>query len=379
MRFRIPRINNYYKLGLLCLIIKTVFGTSNILGIGGIADTILSVIGAAFLFVSVMKRGCKPIAYYAYIAVTALAAYTSYRIGNLRILMVVILCIAASRQNIDETINMMFFYETIFLLMHVVLAPVTSLFGVDNWIYMSGKMKYTFGFGHPNVFSCLLLNVLLMWSWMNYDKLKIRHVVAQVFVVLFFYIFTGTRAALISIICFLLLVCYRKFIRADMRLAVRFIIPAMTLGSVMSIFLYIARNPIAVALNKLLSTRVKLGAYWFTQKGITMFGQNLNNTNAVWDSVWQLSGTVTFDNIYTYLLINIGIIWLVLLGILFYRISFMKNAKYNLFLIVWALYGITEVHGINPVMVFPILLIAVNSGMSKTSVKLKARPKKQRA
>ena len=110
-----------------------------------------------------------------------------------------------------------------------------------------------------------------------------------------------------------------------------------------------------------------------------MFGQNLNNTNAVWDSVWQLSGTVTFDNIYTYLLINIGIIWLVLLGILFYRISFMKNAKYNLFLIVWALYGITEVHGINPVMVFPILLIAVNSGMSKTSVKLKARPKKQRA
>ncbi len=355
-----PKINTLFRLGLLCLMIKTIFGSSNILRIEGIADDVISVLGAAFLLLSVMKKGCKPITYVVYMTIVGLAAYTSYRIGNLRIIMVVALCVAANRQDIDKTIKFLFVYETFFLLFHVFAAVATSAFGKNNFVYMSGQMKYTFGFGHPNTFSCLLTNVLLMWSWLNYDRLRISHVFAQIFIVLFFYAFTGTRTILLSIFIFVALLCYMKVTRYDLHLIVRYIIPVAVICHIAAIFMFLAGHPVAIALNKLLSTRIKLGAYWYTLKGFSLFGQNVQGTIVEWDEVWQLAGEIPFDNIYTYLFMNIGFAWLAVLGFFFYRLSFKKNAKYNLFLIMWALYGVTEVHGINPVMLFPLLLLASN-------------------
>lgn len=364
MKYKVPKINTYFKLGMLCLVIKTIFGTSNILRIEGVVDDLLAVMGSAFLLGSVLKKGCKTLTYCVYMTLIALAAYTSYRTGNLRMLMIVAFCVASHRQNINETIRFLFCYETFFLLLHVIIALATSMFGKNNSIYMSGEMKYTFGFGHPNTFSCLLTNVLLMWTWLNYERLRKIHILIQILLVLFFYVFTGTRTILITVFVFAMLFCYLKVSCRDMSLLVRYLIPIAVVCHMIVIPMYINGHPLAVLLNKILSTRVKLGAYWFTQKGLSVFGQNLMNAQAVWDEVWQFSGEVPFDNLYTYLLINIGMVWLAFLSVLFYRISFLKNAKYNLFLIVWALYGVTEVHGINPVMLFPLLLLS--SGVNES-------------
>ena len=35
-----------------------------------------------------------------------------------------------------------------------------------------------------------------------------------------------------------------------------------------------------------------------------------------------------------------------------------KDGKANLFIIVWALYGLCEIHGLNPFMLFPVLFCA---------------------
>lgn len=372
MKLRIPKVNTYFRLGLLCLIIKTIFGTSDILRIEGIADDLLSLAGCVLLFVSVMKKGSRPIAYFVYLAAFGLAAYTSYRTGSLRMLMVIALCVAASRQDIDKTVRFLFTYEMIFLSFHTIVALATSVLGKNNFVYMSGQMKYTFGFGHPNTFSCLLTNVLLMWMWMNYDRLTPSHILMQILIALFFYSFTGTRTLLITIILFAALLCYVKVGKKDLHLMVRFLIPIAVAGHLIAMMLYMNGHPIALLLNKLLSTRIKLGAYWYTHRGISVFGQNLFGIKAIWDEVWQLAGEVTFDNIYTFLMINIGMIWLVVLGVCFYRVSFLKNAKVNLFLMMWALYGVTEVHGINPVMLFPLLLLADGIGENRSWIKRKA-------
>ena len=373
MKYRLPRINTCFKLGLLCLIIKTVFGTSNILRIEGIADDLLSAAGSVFLFVSVLKKGCRPITYCVYLALMVLAAYTSYKMGNLRMVMVTALCVAANRQRIDDVVRFLLSYETIFLLLHVLLALATSLFGKNNSVYMSGEMKYTFGFGHPNTFSCLLTNLLIMWSWLNYDRLKTSHVLTQVFIVLFFYIFTGTRTILLTVFIFAILFFYLKVSKRNLNLLLRYIIPMAVVCHLIAIPLYIGGNPIAVALNKALSTRIKLGAYWYTQRGLSLLGQNIMDTNVTWDEVWQLAGSAPFDNIYTFLMINVGMVWLLVLSVLFYRTSLLKNAKYNLFLILWALYGVTEVHGINPVMLFPLLILAIDVKKEKSETRLAER------
>ncbi|MBR5287082.1 MAG: hypothetical protein IKU34_00635 [Clostridia bacterium] len=357
MTYRVPKVNTCFKAGLLCLIIKTIFSTSKLLPVTGIADDLLALAGCVLLFCSVFKKGCRPSAYCVYFVVLALAAYTSYRMGNLRMLLIAAICVASTRQNVHRIIRFMFFYETLFLAFHVLLALATSVLGRYNFISVSGEMKYTFGFGHPNTFSCLLMNILLMWSWMNYHRLRMQHILIQILIVLFFYVFTGTRTILLSIFIFAALFVFVKKSRKDLHLLVRYLIPLAVVCHMVVIPLYIGHHPLAELVNKLLSNRIKLGGYWYAHKGLSAFGQNLMSFQAVWDDVWQMSGSLTFDNIYTCLAINFGMVWLAVLCVLFYRISFLRDVKVNLFLVMWALYGVTEVHGVNPVMLFPLLLL----------------------
>ena len=53
-----------------------------------------------------------------------------------------------------------------------------------------------------------------------------------------------------------------------------------------------------------------------------------------------------------------GIIWLVTIILLFYKLNQLNNDKINFAIIAWAIYGITEVHGLNVYMLFPILLVS---------------------
>ena len=35
-----------------------------------------------------------------------------------------------------------------------------------------GVVRYDMGFGHPNRVSILLFNLLIMWIWLNFDRLQ---------------------------------------------------------------------------------------------------------------------------------------------------------------------------------------------------------------
>ena len=56
---------------------------------------------------------------------------------------------------------------------------------------------------------------------------------------------------------------------------------------------------------------------------------------------------------------NDGLIWLILIAAAFYKLAQKENIKINLCLIMWSLYGVTEVHGLNALMCFPILLVVL--------------------
>ena len=57
-------------------------------------------------------------------------------------------------------------------------------------------------------------------------------------------------------------------------------------------------------------------------------------------------------------MVNQGVIWLILLAFIFYKLAKLNSGKVNIFLIVWALYGVTEVHGLNGFLCMPIFLSA---------------------
>ena len=111
-------------------------------------------------------------------------------------------------------------------------------------------------------------------------------------------------------------------------------------------------------MDKLLSARIRLGAYAYNNYGISLLGQDMNDINVIWDSFWQLSG-FTFDCTYTFLMINQGIIWLFIIIVAFYFLAKRGTEQVWVMIIAWSLYAVTEVHGLNSFKCFPILLIAM--------------------
>ena len=79
--------------------------------------------------------------------------------------------------------------------------------------------------------------------------------------------------------------------------------------------------------------------------------------NMQWDPVWQLT-TFTFDNAYSYLLVQGGLFWIATLSLIFILVSRKISTQNGVFLLIWAIYGMCENTVLNGYTMFPIFLIA---------------------
>lgn len=112
------------------------------------------------------------------------------------------------------------------------------------------------------------------------------------------------------------------------------------------IYLYPKNLPFINFVNDLLTTRIKLGSMGLTNFGASFIGQNVEYVNGF-----------TFDNIYSMLLVEYGIVWLIVISVLLYALAKRNNIRTNIFIIIWCFYAMSEVHGTNPFMFFPLLLL----------------------
>ncbi len=147
---------------------------------------------------------------------------------------------------------------------------------------------------------------------------------------------------------------------------------AMCIVPIISIFIFILisqytnDNVFILTIDKLLSARIRLGAYAFQNYGLSFLGQNMENVNFVWDSYWGLTD-FTFDCTYYSLMVMQGYFWLIIIIIGFYLLAKKKDNKINLAIIAWGLYAVTEVHGLNGFKCYPILLLALLISSRKKS------------
>ena len=77
-----------------------------------------------------------------------------------------------------------------------------------------------------------------------------------------------------------------------------------------------------------------------------------------WTPEWQLN-YFTLDCTYTSLWVNIGWMWIIILMVCFLMLAKRKEIKISLFIIMWALYAISEVHGLDAYLCFPILMVVL--------------------
>ena len=359
------RLDPIVQLGVFLMAIKTSLSNSNIIYYTDFIDSLLTA-AAIIIFVAAMIRNKYSVKLFLLFAlVGSLAFYSVTRSGNYGLLITVITCMAAYREDFNSVIKCIFSTELVFFLVHTGLAFVLSLLGfIDiRAVDVSRGFRYNFGFGHPNTFSMYFLNLVIMWAWLYYysKKKKGKYLFYMLALTMVVYFFTQTRTMLFSAIVFYgLLLIINKENKKHKWLAVcaSIIVPICCFVMIAVSVIYATqlktsnKNMLILALDRLLSTRVRLGAYGFANYGFTLFGQNLSERTVEWDQYWRLSADV-----YTYCAMNVGIVWPILIIILFYKLAKKSYDKVNIFIIIWALYAISEVHVLNGYMFFPILMV----------------------
>lgn len=357
-KLAVPLPNTLFRLGLLVMIVKTISGGSIIIPYSNLADDVLSVLASACFGASMLQKQLPLKNLLLYILLFGTAAYSAMQIGTMMILMVVMTCIVFREEETEDSVEFLLFWESLLLGLHTAVSVILSLAGSSMETEISGVLRFNFSFSHPNVFTVLLVNVTCMWLWRRYDALQWPELLACLGLHLVFFCFTNTRTAIgvLLLICLLYGVFHgRPQYQPLLRGAAAAAFPAASLVMLILLTLYSSNIGVINMIDDLLSWRIHMGAYALEHYGVTLFGQDLTGVSVAWDEFWQMSG-LTFDNLYSYLLVNYGVIWILVISVLLYRTARRGEERDCVVLLAWCAYGMTEIHGLNPYMFFPLLL-----------------------
>lgn len=361
---KLPKIKNVLQLGMFLMIVKVSFSLSEILPYSDFADNILSFVSAGCFAIHILNKRYSVKTLVVYALIGTLALYSSIKVNNFEVLITVLTCLAIRNEDIDRLFMFLYKYEFLFFVFHTAYA-VIRFFLLDESLVtvVSGVVRYHFGMGHPNRFSMYLFNLIILWIYLNFERLRNSHILNIALIGGISYIYTRTRTNLIEIIivvAFLLMrrnVPFKESVEKITKKLSMYILPIFAGITMVCVYFYSRGNYIVEMMDLFLSSRIRLGAYAFGKYGLTIFGQPISY-DVKYDVVWRLN-TFTFDNTFTFLCISQGIIWMAIVIILFYRLSRVGDTKIHFAIIAWTLYGITEVHGLNAYMCFPILLVAL--------------------
>ena len=319
------RINKIIHIGICSLVLKTYFSVSLLFSSIEVLDELLTVLASLCFGVVILENKYSNRALGLYGVIGLLGGATALKIGNVGFLVTIITCFAIRKENIDRVIKCIYELELVLLIFNILVSLVGTLVGeMSIFTTIYGVERCNFGFTHPNTFSIILFNLILMWIYLHFDKIKVKNILCILILGTVLFYFTKTRTFLINVVgvCFLLVYSRKqtKLKELILKKVAMLVTPVIAMLTYILSFMYLKGNPIALIADQILNSRIKLAAYGIENFGITLFGENLSDFVFKWDPKWQL-GSFTFDNIYSYFLSSVGLIWLVIICICFYFLA----------------------------------------------------------
>ena len=362
IKVKAPRVNTFVDLGLLLFIIKTGFDVSGILPHNSVLDNFVIVVGLGSFIIAILQQNYSASTLLKYALVTIISLCSTLASGQSVIIITVITIMAIRQLDFSTVISKIRIWSTWFLCIHSIyftglyFTGNTQLFTVDG----QGRVRAAFGFGHANSFSIYIFNIILMWIWEKYDDLSWKDVFTVAVLETILFRLTDSKTSYFCVILFLLLlilILYRKLPLGWVNRFAECIFPMLSLLCLVSYRLLLKGNLLIRAIDKLLTGRITLGAYALQNFGLTFMGKKINFGSITWTPEWKLN-YFTLDCTYTSLWVNIGWLWIIVLFVCFFLLAKKREVKVSVFIIMWALYAISEVHGLDAYLCFPILMIS---------------------
>lgn len=322
------KIKSGLELGIVLMIAKTILLSSVNLPYSNTIDNVLTIAVCMIFMFSIWKQDYQ-IKRLIFSGVLVLAAlYSSVKIDNSALLITVLTCLAIRDSDIERILHFMFSYLFLFFLIQISWSFILWMFGKGEiYYYYQGQLVFHLGYGNKNKLSIIIYNLILMWTYLNFDRIHMKHVVVLCVISCLTFLLARTKTFLIEIVVTLLLLTVlnmkKPVFDKMIHLISGILFPSLFVVTNFLVVHYLDNNRIVNMINKLLTNRIRLGAYAYENYGFTLLGQTINY-NIEWDRTFGLTA-FTFDNVYSFLAMNQGILWGMILTICLWKLSRLKE------------------------------------------------------
>ena len=299
-------------------------------------------------------------------AVSLVVLYTCVALGQYDLMVSLVAICLLIDEDIDAYISMVFRMQSVVVVGHVAVAILMSLAGAEEmfWRVSGGRLRFNGGLSHANVLSGYITSCMMMFAWVRFNQITRNQWGWLSLVTVLSYAVSRSRTGLMLNVLLLLLVYFAQkdsqLLRRSIKPILFLLFPTLAAFVFWALKQYLNNSSVAVFVDDLLTGRIKYAAYAYTRSGTTWLPRYLEYAEkgvVSWTPEWRLN-TFAFDNLYSFIFVQMGMIWIVLFTVAVAVLCLKSNFKIRVFILVWVLFAMTEVRGLNGFKFFPILLFS---------------------
>lgn len=272
--------------------------------------------------------------------------------GKTTVLMSAIAILFAKDINFDKLLRSVFSIRLITFFIVILLSMIGVLSNGNAFrISENGEIikRYSLGFVHPNITYLNFFILVALYLYLKYENLTIKNYIFIFISAVALFKITDSRTGFITVILsiFISILFKNKNIFKN-RLFRKVIMNVPLICGIISVmisFNYTKNNKLFYIINKILTGRLELGKRFFDIYGINLFGQNVVEGS-------NLNGSyLRIDSGYISLIVVYGLVIFLIYLILQTKLlkMYVKNdrVKEIMLIIVFSVYGLTEVYVYN--------------------------------
>ena len=385
-------IDKMYTIGFISLLIRLICNYSDILQLPGVLDTMLGVVFVACMLLVLIDEKLTGLQLFAVAAAGVVCIYSYTRIDNYYLLATYFCMVASKHVNLKYVLNWSYKVRAVMLTFHVAAYIITLIQNPASieYVYRDGVLRHSFFMSHANTFSMFMIWTIFEYLYVNYENLTLPSLMIVTVINASLNYFTlSTTNTVISVVVLLLILFNKLFPQWKMDAVRWFVKYAYVILSVFFCLITVYYRKLTGSLMEIynwlddfFTGRLIYGAYMYEKYGATFFGQSFKlRQNDYWNGYW-FNG-IACDNTYMWHLVSFGIVFLVILSVLFFAVAGKVRRQDTFFLSVYILYAVTEIYVTNAVLCFSLILLAQYAFQldftDKFQIKLQVRSLKNHA
>lgn len=265
------------------------------------------------------------------------------------VLLTLMILIGIKNVDIKKVIKIIFYVSLTVITIHSLSYLYACIFHKETLKILLTKdleIRHYVYFSHPNMFAGIVFGMILEWIYLYGRNIKkIYKYIIIVIVAIIVYKVTISRTTLmlfgILIVGLLFVDLNRKIINKCIYLISRYIFAIISIIIVVFLMFYKTdnNNKYVQKIDEALSGRITLGLYARDKYGNSLIPQYIDFKEKINSKYAQ---KLVIDNFYMRYFLSYGILSLVIISIVVWKASKRSNTFEQLYLIIFAIWGITE-------------------------------------